>query len=603
VLRTVLIVVLALITVATASAQDAPADSAGAGPAPWDVRNIYRWFTAPDPSFSALASDVAQPAVNPFLPFVGRPIRQVQIRARKAFGTVVPDSTDGPGWLVGAARLTASPVEAMLNDLYTGTREGVIGGYLLFGAGDLLDPFALADSERLLREAAFSNDARIAVIPADAETSQVDVVVLVRDRWPYGADFKVHDTDWFDTSVFHRNILGLGLDFEAKIRYRDDRTPNPGVALQLRAPNLGGSFVDALVQVQDAWDRDERRVSAVREFRYPGVHVVGGGDAADVIDRTLTEELGVELRWRESKLWLGHAWVMSHDRLGGRPRLRLVPAASVADLRYRGRPDSPAGEPTRFPDVTQVLGAVTLIGWESYRTRLVRGFGETEDIPAGLWMSIVGGWEHSEVVDRPYHGVSVLVPSFSAQGSYLMGRLAYGGYRHGGRLEDGLVQVQLGGFSALKTWLDLPWRHSFALGYTRGLHRRFSGGLGLDLEESVRGFAAPDARGDERLRGGVETLAFLPPSILGFKFAGFAFADAGLLGPGDEPLFAEPLYVSLGGGVRIKNPGLVFPTLQIRLARIRDDDGWHTELAVQSNGDSFFDFLRPGAEPAVLPYR
>ncbi len=602
-LRTVLIGLLALGAVATVSAQDAPADSVVTGSEPWYVRNIYRWFVQDDPSTPALTSDVGQRAVEPFLPFAGRPIRQVQIRGRKAFGEMVPDSTGGPGWLVGAARLTATPVEGLLNDLYTGTREGVLGGYLLFAPGELLDPFALADSERLLREAAFANDVRVEVFPADAETSQVDVVVLVRDRWPYGADFKVHDTNWFDTSVFHRNVLGLGLDFEAKVRYRSDRTPNPGVALQLRAPNLGGSFVDALVQVQDAWDRDERRVSAVREFRYPGVRLVGGLNAADVIERTLTAELGAELRWRESKLWCGHAWVVSHDDLRGRPRLRLAPAIGVADLRYRGRPDSPPGESTRFPDATLILGGVTLIGWESYRTRLVRGFGETEDIPAGLWVSLVGGWEHSELDDRPYHGISVLVPTYSARGSYLTGRLAWGGYRQGGRMEDGVVQAQIGGFSALQSLLSLPWRHSFALGYTRGINRRLPGALGLDREESVRGFDAQDARGDERLRGGVETLAFLPPSILGFKVATFAFADAGLLGPGDEPLFAEPLYASLGGGVRIKNPGLVFPTLQIRLARIRDDDGWRTELAVQSSGDSFFDFLRPGVEPTVLAYQ
>ena len=37
--------------------------------------------------------------------------------------------------------------------------------------------------------------------------------------------------------------------------------------------------------------------------------------------------------------------------------------------------------------------------------------------------------------------------------------------------------------------------------------------------------------------------------------------------------------------------------------RIRDADGWRTELAVQSMGDGFFDFLSPGVEPTVLPYR
>jgi hypothetical protein len=166
-----------------------------------------------------------------------------------------------------------------------------------------------------------------------------------------------------------------------------------------------------------------------------------------------------------------------------------------------------------------------------------------------------------------------------------------------------VVQGQVGGFSSLHFWSRLPLRNSFACGYTRGFNRTYANDLGLEGEEGVRGFDSPLTRGDQRLRAGVETVAFLPPSLLGFKFATFGFADAGYIAPAEAALFKEPLYASLGAGVRIKNPGLVFPTLQIRLARVREADDWHTELAVQTNGDSFFDFLVPGVEPMTLPYR
>lgn len=601
-LRPVLIGCL-LLAAASATAQTASTDSSSTDE-PWYVRNIYRWFTQPEPTWSASSVGDGQRAEEPFLPFAGRPIRQVQVRGRKAFGEIVPDSTGGPAWLLGAARLTTSPLEGLLNDLYTGTREWVIRGYLVFAPGDPVDPFALADSERLLREAGFAADARVHVFPADAETSQVDVVVLVRDRWPYGADLDVQGTRGLDARAFHRNMVGLGLDLEAQFRYRSEVTSGPGVTVQLRRPNLGGSFVDGFARWQEAWDRDLRQIEMAREFRHPGVRWVGGAGFAAIDDHTTTTAQHSDLAWRESSGWFGRTWVLDHDKLGGRPRLRLVPAVGVFDVHYRHRPAVAAGEEQLYPSTTHVLGTVTLVGWENYRTSLVRGFGETEDIPAGVWLSLVGGREFSELDDRTYQGASVLVPSYRPFGRYLVGRVAYGGYRRGGRLEDGVLEAQVGGFSPLTFWSHLPWRHSFFFGYARGLHRRAREGLGFDERPGVRGFDPQDVRGDERLTGGVETVTFLPRSLLGFRVAAFAFADGGLIGPGDKPLLDGPLYASLGGGLRIKHPGLVFPTLQMRLARVRDgDDGWHTELVVHSGGDSFFDFLIPGVRPGVLPYR
>jgi hypothetical protein len=597
--RQLLIVLLVLFGAAAAAAADAPADSSGVTPEPWYVRNIYRWFTRPDPAITAVTDAAAQRAEVPFMPFAVRPIRRIEIRSRKAFGTIVPDSTGGPAWLIGVARLTASPFEGALNDLYTGTEDAVIKRHLLFAAGERLDPFALADSERLLREAAFINDARIEVVPVDADTTMVDVFVFVRDRWPYGADLKVHGSRWYDAELFHRNVVGWGLDLEAGLRIREDRSSRPGYATRLRVTNVGGSFVDAGLFVQEAWDRDERGFAAVREFRHLDVRLVGGLGLAEVADHTLLGDLSAsEVAWRAGEAWVGRAFVVDQDVYGARPRLRLVPAAGVFDVRYRERPDL-----LRFPDATLVLGAATLVGWENYRTHLVRGFGETEDIPAGVWLSLVGGWEHGEVADRPYHGVSLVVPTFSPRGRYLAARVAWGGYRRHGRLEDGVMRAEVGGLSSLNGSQRLPWRHAWVVGYTRGLNRSVPGGLGLDDADGVRGLDRAEPRGDERLRAGVETVAFLPPSLLGFKIALFGFADGGFIGPGHEPLLDGPLYASFGGGVRVKNPGLVFPTLQVRVARVRDNDGWRAEIAVESNGDSFFGFLVPGVRPAIVPYR
>ena len=57
----------------------------------------------------------------------------------------------------------------------------------------------MADNERLLRELPFVDDARIIIVPADSNF--VDVAVIVREKYPYGASVRIDDVK--------RGLIGL----------------------------------------------------------------------------------------------------------------------------------------------------------------------------------------------------------------------------------------------------------------------------------------------------------------------------------------------------------------------------------------------------------
>ena len=107
------------------------------------------------------------------------------------------------------------------------TRDGIIRQYLLFERGDTIDPYSLADSERLLRQLSYINDARILVVPVTGPDNGVAVIVEYRDRWPYGATGKIKDFGRYEASVYTTNLGGLGVRFDNKIIHRQDRECAP----------------------------------------------------------------------------------------------------------------------------------------------------------------------------------------------------------------------------------------------------------------------------------------------------------------------------------------------------------------------------------------
>ncbi len=603
-LRAGLTLLVFLFLPATAVVATPPAAADSTDTSPWFMRNITRWFASRDPALSASPIGTIRRAETPFLPEAGRRIRQIEIRDRKAFGTVVGDSSAGQNWLLSAVRLTTSPLEAALNSLYTGTRPTVAADYLLFHVGDLLDPFALADTERLLREAAFTYDVRIEVFPAADGSDAVDVVVLVRDRWPYGADLVVKESDRYDLTLFHRNLLGRGIDLETRLLFDAGHVPRTGHQSRLQWSNLQGTLVDARLAWRRAWDRDERSATLARRLRTPSQHVVGGLGVGQFTDRTLQPEApGAEVVWRTYDAWAGRVYALGRDEPGRRPRRRVVPALSVGDVAYVRRPDVPAEQRPLFLDHTQYLVGATLIDWESYRTSLVLGYGETEDIPAGLLLSFVGGFETCECHDRLYHGVSLRLARVLADGGYLNGRAAWGAYRRQGRVEDGVFDVRLGAFSRLRQAGAMLWRHFLEVAYTRGLNRSQLDGITLEGATGVRELDTDGLRGNQRLQASLETVAFTPYSVLGFKLAVYAFADAGLLGDTEDALFDRRLATSLGLGLRIKNPGLAFPTLQVQLANVHSQRGWDALISVGSGDGGLVELGTADVRPAVVPYR
>lgn len=542
-----------------------------------------------------------------FRPYEGLRIREIRVLARESFGTVVPDTSGAEAAAGdGDVELKTTRLERAMNAVAWGTQEGTIRKYLLFAEGDEIDPFALADSERLIRQRRYISDAKIEVYPVEDEPGWADVVVLVRDRWPIGANGKVVTLQKFSFQVFHRNLFGRGLNFEYEVPVRENKEPSVGYRVRLSFDNVAGSFVDTRIQRRDDWEYSEWDLAVNRGFAYPAIQALGGLSFRQRTDRDV-EELpeDVDLETVTVDSWVGWNFSLRRADDYGRKRIRLVPAFrhEHTDFLHPARElveDEDREEIWR--DSNRYLSQLSLLAVDHHATNLVYSYGETEDVPSGAWAAPVFGWETTELRDRLYHAVGVSWTAFTEKQRFFYATADYGGWRNEGRLEDGSLRLATGGFGALTERSYGYWRHFVRLNYSLGINRTGTAGLRLN-EFALRDLDNSDIAGDHRLTLMLESLLFTRYSFLGFKAAAFAYAAGGFVGPEDEALLDERFSANVGIGIRLNNPLLAIPTTEARVGLLSTQDGVEASFYIRMKDVSLFRRGLPSVIPNVFDYK
>lgn len=541
-----------------------------------------------------------------FRSYEGLRIREIRILARETFGTVVPD-TSGAEFAAedDDVELKTSRLERVMNAMAWSTRESTIQRYLLFAEGDEIDPFALADSERLIRQRKYITDAKIEVHPLADEPGWADVVVFVRDRWPIGVKAKVITLEKYRLEFYHRNLFGRGLNLEYEFRVRKDKDPSLGYRVRASFDNAAGSFVDTSIQRRDDWEYEEWDLGINRNFIYPAIRALGGVNYRHRIDRNVDElPEGVDLETATVDSWVGWNFSLRQADDYGKKRIRLVPALRYehTDFIRPARDLVEEEDPEEFwRDSNRYLSQLTLLAVDYHATNLVYSYGETEDVPSGAYLAPVLGGETTELRDRLYHAIGVAWTNFSEHHRFLYATADYGGWRNRGHFEDGALNLAAGGFSPLTERSYGYWRHFVRINYSLGINRTDTAGLRLD-EAALRDLDNSDIAGDHRLTLMLESLLFTRYSFLGFKAAAFAYAAGGFVGPEDEALLDERFSTNVGIGIRLNNPLLAIPTTEARLGLLSTADGVEASFYIRMKDVNLFRQGLPSVIPDVFGY-
>ena len=503
-------------------------------------------------------------------------VRRVTIRPLDAFGYSLTDSTRRPRTLLDKAG----------NGLHIKTARARIRQVLLFRPGQALEPQALAESERLLRQTPEILDARVLVNERTTTRDSVDIEVLTTDVFSVTAGVQVGSATAGIITLGDQNFLGLGHQIENSYNYGREYDNSPGAQTWAYEGSYTAPFrhfIYAQARYRDEFNYRSGGVSLKRDFYSPTTRYAG---ALNLDRYALDVSLAppptgqpyryYPLNYNVQDVWVGRALRLRSYDLGYENPGRIIVATRVVRSQFQA---VPAPTPVEVPNYhnaylnsTVLLGTVGYSVRRYYKDRYLFGFGRTEDVPAGTLVSFTAGYDVNSVVPRRYLNVRLAAATFGTRTGYLYGAVDVGGYQRqdaGKKWEQGLLTGELTSFTRLYHAGNWQYRHFLSSRATIGLNRRPGEFLqGITNDRGLRGFSpATPILATSRFVVNYETTLFTPLSLLGFRLAGIAFADAAWVTnrPGGGTPFAGTPYTGFGLGLRFRNEFTALRTFQLLL--------------------------------------
>lgn len=508
---------------------------------------------------------------NAFLAHEGKIIRRISYRKVDLYEGSVDDTV----------RTARSMIGKTLNTLHINTRENVLRRYLQFGEGEPLHPDVLADSERLLRQLSFIEDARIYVIPNPDDTEEVDIQVVTKDRFSVGVEGGLSSLQRFQGGIYDNNFLGQGIEMGHELLYDGAYREQFGYRGRLHLNSIGGSLATAEMDVIYSEKVKELRLRFDRGFFTPDVKY-GGGLEISRTRRFAPQlasdgfEIEVPYKARYYDAWAGRSFQLPSRDV----RTNLSFALRYVGVAFENRPPVSVNDNFFFHRRNFALGNITFIRRKFYRSRNFTGFGDTEDIPTGFALTLTGGYDRGEFHERPYAGIDLTTGAWLGTVGYLGLQIDASGFLKDQRWEDGLLQLRGTYFSHLLPIRRFKFRQLLDISYLQGI-RRITPGDAVHLKHQLRNYPNPNPSGQSRLVVNVESVLFAPWNWYGFRTAFFAFADMGYLTDRGALITGNRFYSSFGVGMRLRNRSLIFQTLELRLAYLpkvqRSNQNWFVD--------------------------
>ncbi|MHB9031183.1 MAG: hypothetical protein ACYC9O_20645 [Candidatus Latescibacterota bacterium] len=528
-----------------------------------------------------------------FLRYEGKRIVSIRIKRLEVFDSSVQDTTG----------VKTSRLEKALNRVNFNTRDTTIRQSLLFEEGDYVDPYVLADSERLLRYLDFIKDARIVVMPDKADSKSVSVLVIVKEQWSLLLTGGLKKGNGFKADITERNILGRGHQISSSFTIIPQAAPRFGMGYSVQ--NIKGSFI----------------TGNLTYLKVPQINSVGLDFSRELVSPVLTYSGGLELRRTSAKindslpffsdnaynlfdLWAGKTIRLEAMKKDIDRRRSLVISGRFRRINFTTHPDVTDSTWYRYHDVRHYIGNIAFIQHRYYRTNLLYSFGRTENIPYGFLANLTSGRVGDHFRPRWYVAATLAAGNRIEGLGYGAGKLSFSGSPGGGHIDLGILKLQTLYFTDILHLGDFRFRQFLKTEYTTGINRFSDDSIDFTAGESIRGVGYNHmVTGTQRLLLSLDTVAFTPWKAHGFTFALFTFADVDIIGSIHNVIFKQNYYSGLGLGVRIHSETIGIETVQVRFA-------WYPNLPLDHKAYSFassggkrilpIDFIR--SKPEIFDY-
>ncbi len=528
-----------------------------------------------------------------FRPYTGKCIVSIRIKRLEVFDSSVKDTT----------RVKTSRLEQASNRISFNTRDTTIRQSLLFNEGDSIDPYVLADSERLLRYLDFVKDARIVVLPDKVNKKNASILVIVKDQWSLILLGGLKKNNGFNLNLTERNFLGMGHHISSSITNIPHTNPQFGISYSVQ--NIQGSFITGKLNYLKYSDIKKVGLEFSRELVSPVLKYSGGlelSGTSTIINDSLP--YFTDNAYNRVGFWVGRTIQFKPMKNEIDHRRSLVISGRFRRVIFTTKPDITDSTWYRYHDMSHYIGSIAFIQHRYYQTNLLYNHGRTENIPYGFLAKLTSGMANDQFRSRWYVATSFAAGNRIERFGYGAGKMSFSGCPQGGKIELGILKLQTLYFTDIMHLGDFRFRQFFKTHYITGIHRFSDDSIDFTAEESIRGVGYNhEVKGKQRLLLSLDTVAFTPWKTHGFTFALFSFADVDIIDADYKRILTKNSYSGLGLGVRIHSETFGIETVQVRFA-------WYPNLPLDRNAYAFtssgekgilpIDFI--GSKPEILDY-
>lgn len=525
----------------------------------WVTNELFNLIvTLPETEKPSLRKKQFEKSEDLYIPFREKYIRNIKIKRLNVFGSSIDDTLATVRTWIGRTG----------NNIHIKTRKKIIENNLIFHEKEKLNPYIMADNERILRDLPFIEAAKILVDTCENNSDSVDVIVLVKDLWSIGGSLVIDNIDEYVVRIYDDNFGGFGRRFFNKISVNPNKTPSVEYEGEYIVENIGGSFIRTEFSYQKLYEREYSGIKLTRPFvvanqKHGGSFELAHVNTFDDINIDDTSTIRLDYRYQKADLWYGRAFKLCLDE---RSRKKFVLSERLLYKHFTERPFTDININEAYQHKLLAITGLTYLSRNYYRGHLIYGFGHTEDIPYGWLGEISTGVEFGEYSKRYFLGGQILKGDFIDNFGYLYGHLQFGDFFKNGSFHQGQMNTEIRYFSNLFQIIDFKFRQFVTINYQVKAQHFRTKLVELEQGMGLRGTTLESLDKNQILRINLETVAFLPPQLYGFRFALFSFLDLGIEGSNRDFFKNDNTFFGFGLGIRIRNENLVFKTIQLKLA-------------------------------------
>ena len=466
------------------------------------------------------------------------------------------------------------------NTLHHATRLNAIRSNLFFQENSLVVPHLLADNETFLRQLPYVQDVTIEIVPQEGiSVDSVDVYVILKDRFSLGAAVQSLDLHNTDISLREDNLYGSGNAAEIQGLYDISRRKNFGEGGEYLVRNIGRSFIDLDLGYQSYYpslsglkEENQYYVRFTKPLINRYKHWVYEIDNSYHSTRNMYANDSTYLssqryRYYNFDAWLGYnIRANQYSTVAEDKKLRKLVAIRVLDLQFQDKPlVHEANFYWKYENVLGGMASFSFYRQNIYKAQYIYAFGVNEDIPAGLNLTLTGGYVRKENLSRPFMSFNYQQSYFTRKENYVNYIIRAEGYLNHNELQDVNILGTLNYFDHLKKLGERWKQRTFVnLSVAKQINTILNEPLYLDSKYALPEFRNGSDGGSLRITAGLESVFYSPWSFESFRVAPFAFASAGLFTPYNTPVNESNIYTVVGAGIRIRNESLVFGTLELK---------------------------------------